>query len=339
MVNLAVGRCIKQKKQFQFRGFPKNIRKNDQNIFLRIRYSAYIRMDSEMSYVPNILRAVDYMERNMTSSVSISEIASKAAYSTFHFVRLFKTLTGETPGSYLRSRRLTEAARELVQGRRRIIDIALDYQFGSQEAFTRAFKGYFGTTPMAFRKQGRAQIPGAAARIEKSFLIRHREVVTMEPKIVNKDAVKLVGIIYHGDNKNWEIPKLWEEFLPMIKRIPNSLPTGEAYGVCFYTESFSKTGLFYYMAAVPVSNLDDIPVELVGKTLPASEYAVFTHKGPAVGNTNTIKDTYGYAYGTWLPKSQYESAFGYDFEYYDDRYKGNENRDSEIDVCIPIRKR
>ncbi len=57
----------------------------------------------------------------------------------------------------------------------------------------------------------------------------------MEPKLLKKDAAKLVGLIYHGDNKNWEIPKLWEEFLPMMKKIPNSIPTGEAYGVCFYT--------------------------------------------------------------------------------------------------------
>ena len=53
-----------------------------------------------MSYIPNILRAVDYMERNLTSPVSVFDVASEAAYSTFHFVRLFKALTGDTPGSY-----------------------------------------------------------------------------------------------------------------------------------------------------------------------------------------------------------------------------------------------
>ena len=292
-----------------------------------------------MSYVPSILRAVDYMERNMTSAVSISDIASEAAYSTFHFLRLFKALTGETPGSYLRRRRLTEAARELVRSRRRIIDIALDYQFGSQEAFTRAFKDYFGTTPMAFRKQGSPPVSGAAMRIEKSFLIYRMEVVTMEPKIVKKDAVKLIGIMYHGDNKNWEIPKMWEEFLPLMKKIPNSLPTREAYGLCFYTESYSKTGLFYYMAGVPVSSLEEIPMELVGKTLPASEYAVFAHKGPLNGKAKTIMDTYKYAYGTWLPNSRYVNAHGFDFEYYDERFKGNEDPHTEIGVWIPIRKR
>jgi AraC-like DNA-binding protein len=128
-----------------------------------------------MSYIPNVLRAVDYMERNLTCPVSVSDVASEAAYSTFHFVRLFKALTGYTPGSYLRRRRLTEAAGELAGGRKRIIEIALDYQFQSQEAFTRAFKDCFGINPGVFRNRGGAHLLGAARRIDELFLIHCEE--------------------------------------------------------------------------------------------------------------------------------------------------------------------
>lgn len=292
-----------------------------------------------MSYIPNILRAVDFMEQNLVSPISVSEVASEAAYSTFHFVRLFKALTGDTPGSYLRRRRLAEAARELVQSHRRIIEIAIDYQFQSQEAFTRAFKNSFGMAPSAFRKNKALHQLGVARRIDELFLIHCMEAVTMEPKIVKRDAIKLIGIMYYGDNKNWEIPKIWQEFVPMMGQIPNSLPVHEGYGLCFYTESFSKSSLFYYLAGVPVSSLEEIPIALVGKTLPASEYAVFTHKSTIAGKGSTIKDTYAYVYGTWLPKSPYVNPYAYDFEYYDERYKGNDNPESEIDVYIPIRKR
>jgi len=243
-----------------------------------------------MSYIMNVMRAVDFMERNLTCAVSISDVAVEAAYSAFHFVRLFKALTGYTPGSYLRRRRLTEAAGELANSRKRIIEIALDYQFQSQEAFTRGFKDCFGINPSAFRKKGGAHWMGAARRIDELFLIHCMEVITMEPRIIGKEAVKLIGIMYYGDNKNWEIPKIWQEFIPLMKKIPNCLPVHASYGLCFYTENFSKTGLFYYLAGLPVSSLEEIPIELVGKTLPASEYAVFTHKGSLVGKTNPVKD-------------------------------------------------
>jgi AraC family transcriptional regulator len=106
--------------------------------------------------------------------------------------------------------------------------------------------------------------------------------------------------------------------------------------VCFYSESFSKSGLFYYLAGVPVSSFGEIPMPMVAKTLPESEYAVFTHKGALAGESNTIRDTYAYAYGTWLPGSEYENPYGYDFELYGERFTGNQDAGSEIDVWIPI---
>jgi AraC family transcriptional regulator len=292
-----------------------------------------------MGPVRSILRAVDCMERNLTAPVSIADIASEATYSPFHFLRLFKALTGETPGSYLRRRRLAEAAGELVRGRKRIIEIAVEYQFGSQEAFTRAFRSCFGVTPLAFRRKGAGHWMEAARRIDETFLVHCMEVVTMEPRIEKRGAVKLVGLVYYGDNRNWEVVKLWEEFMPLMGKVPNSLGGREAYGLCFYSESFSRSGLFSYMAAIPVSSLDVIPMEMVGKTLPGSEYAVFRHKGRLVGESNTIKDTYAYAYGTWLPNSGYENPPGYDFELYGERFRGNQDPESELEVWIPIRKK
>lgn len=311
---------------------------------MKPRYSASCPQRESMSYIPNVLRAVEYMERNLVNPISVSDVASAAAYSTFHFVRLFKALTGDTPGSYLRRRRLTEAAGELVRSRRRVIEIAIDYQFQSREAFTRAFKECFGINPGAFRKRGNAFPMEAVRRIDEFYLIHCMEGITMEPKIMKRDAIKLIGVMYYGDNKNWEIPKIWEEFLPLMNTIPNSLPVHEAYGVCFYMESFTKNGLFYYLAGCPVSSLEEIPIAMVGKTLPASEYAVFTHKGPLVGKGSSIRDTYTYAYGTWLPKSPYVSAYAFDFEFYDERFKTEssnclDDKESEIDICIPIKPR
>jgi hypothetical protein len=77
-----------------------------------------------------------------------------------------------------------------------------------------------------------------------------------------------------------------------MKKIPNCPPVHASHGLCFYTKRFSKTGLFLLLGrAVPVPGLEEVPIELVGKTPPASEYAVFTLKGSLVGKTNAVKDT------------------------------------------------
>jgi AraC family transcriptional regulator len=54
--------------------------------------------------------------------------------------------------TYIRKRRLTEAAKELNESNIKIVDVALKYQFGSQETFSRAFKKMFNVSPGEFRR-------------------------------------------------------------------------------------------------------------------------------------------------------------------------------------------
>ncbi len=105
----------------------------------------------------NVIRkAISFMEANLKERINVDDIARDSGYSLFHFTRVFMELTGESPGSYLRKLRLEEAAREIRAGKR-ILDTALDYHFGSQEAFTRSFKTHFQITP-GFYKKTRADL-------------------------------------------------------------------------------------------------------------------------------------------------------------------------------------
>lgn len=105
--------------------------------------------------MPLLQRAITHLESCLTTPTSIEEAAALVGYSRYHFSRLFLAVTGITPVAYLRKRRLTEAARELATSSKRILDIALDYQFQSQEAFTRSFKQEFGVSPGLYRVQKR----------------------------------------------------------------------------------------------------------------------------------------------------------------------------------------
>lgn len=104
--------------------------------------------------VGTIARAVDFIEDNLTSRITLMEIAENSWLSPFHFHRLFHAWTGYSVSEYVRLRRLSEAALKLIHTKERIIEIALEYGFGSQASFTRAFRRQYDTTPGRFRKKG-----------------------------------------------------------------------------------------------------------------------------------------------------------------------------------------
>jgi AraC family transcriptional regulator len=110
-----------------------------------------------------INRAIDYIEMRLMQSITTAEVAAAIGYSRAHFSRLFHAMTGETLTGYIRKRRLSLAAYKLVTERCNILDLALDYQFQSQEAFTRSFKEQFRLSPGAYRRRGR--FTGALNRI------------------------------------------------------------------------------------------------------------------------------------------------------------------------------
>src|SRR6201993_914933 len=96
-------------------------------------------------------RALWYIESHLAEPMTLDEIAAMANVSRFHMVRAFAAATGFPVMRYVRARRLTEAARSLAKGAPDILSLALEADYGSHEAFTRAFRDHFGTTPEAVR--------------------------------------------------------------------------------------------------------------------------------------------------------------------------------------------
>ena len=60
--------------------------------------------------------ATDYIEENLTGALDVHDVAARAYISTFHFQRIFSSLCGLSLGEYIRRRRLTQAAQELLAG-------------------------------------------------------------------------------------------------------------------------------------------------------------------------------------------------------------------------------
>lgn len=112
-----------------------------------------------MDYYLRIQATIDYIEENINKPIDLLDLSKKAFCSVPHFYRIFNSIVGMSVKDYIRKRRLSIAANELISSSKRIIDIAYDYEFKSQEVFTRAFLKGFGITPGAYRrKQGEGVI-------------------------------------------------------------------------------------------------------------------------------------------------------------------------------------
>lgn len=131
---------------------------------------------------PETIAAVRRMQAHLLAHlrepVTLKALARAAGYSPHHASRMFRDVLGRTPFDYLRALRLTEAARRLRDEPVRVVDVAFDFTFDSQEGFTRAFSREFGLPPGAYARRKPpvrwflpwlAEAPGAGAEGEEAM--------------------------------------------------------------------------------------------------------------------------------------------------------------------------
>ena len=151
----------------------------------------------------------------------------------------------------------------------------------------------------------------------------------MDPRIIKRPDLKVVGMKYRGNNENEEIPQLWDAFWPRHEEIAHRVPDMVAYGVIDNFDEEKQE--FDYVAGVEVDSLADVPAGMTGIEVPAQTYAVFDCTLP------TLMDTIQHAYEGWLPGSGYARAPGPELELYDERFDVAQEK-LEMSIYIPIEK-
>src|SRR6516164_5123982 len=174
-------------------------------------------------------KALWFIESHLAGPLSLDDVADVAGVSRFHLVRAFAAATGLSVMRYVRARRLSEAARALAGGAPDILSLALDADYGSHEAFTRAFRDHFGVTPETVR----ATICLDHLKLQEPILMDSTALDNLAaPRFETGKAMLIAGVGDRFSHDNGAgIPGLWQRFHQYVQSFPGRV--GEvAYGVC-----------------------------------------------------------------------------------------------------------
>ena len=159
----------------------------------------------------------------------------------------------------------------------------------------------------------------------------------MQPTFITLPSKIIAGVRLNMSFAQNKTGALWQSFMPRRTEIKNlvnaSFYSLEVYPSGFFNE-FKPTNEFEKWAGVEVKDNADQPHDIELLTIPAGQYAVFTHRGPA----SEGPQTYQYIFGVWLPTSDYIIDDRPHFALMDERYK-HEQVDSEEDIYIPVKLR
>lgn len=270
--------------------------------------------------------AIDFVEEHLQEEITVADIAAAAGYSLYHFIRVFSQTILHTPYNYLIRRRLSQAAVELVQTDRRIIDIAVDYCFHSPEVFSRAFLRMFGEPPSKYRQRGATD----SNHLFTTRTLAHLEYLqnnpVLPPTFEECEAIQVTGLMTRLGADRGEIDQLWETLVEIIFMEESTTPL-RYFGVISYPEDWMKFGVFY-MAAVAECHSEN--PALVNKVLPSGGFACFNYNG----SSETSKFLRAEIYQTWLPKSGKQIVSPIEIEVFGERgYSPDCPRQVYIPIC------
>ncbi len=282
-----------------------------------------------------ILKAIAYIDANLKNEIDVFGVSQEVCYSLYHFIRLFQSITGFSPNNYIQHRRLTEAVSEIKNTDKKIADIAYEYQFGSPETFSRAFRRQFNINPSEARKTHSLAALPLLNPITPEYVYQSDKLRCKAPELLKLSERILVGIaFFFSDNTEInDLSKEWGRFMNEVNTIKNQVMPERYYQVQFWSEKQDLGGM-YFFTGIEVSKAQNINPLFVVKSIPAGNYLRFIHKGLA----NKVGYTYKYIYNQFLPDTDFNLNKSFNFEYYGEKCLGPYNENSESEIYIPVDK-
>ncbi len=98
-------------------------------------------------------RVMDFVQAHLEQDLSLESLAQQTGFSPYHFTRLFRQATGESPHQFVLRQRIERARHLLKESDVPLVHVARESGFADQSHFTQVFKRHFGLTPRAYRQE------------------------------------------------------------------------------------------------------------------------------------------------------------------------------------------
>jgi AraC family transcriptional regulator len=295
-------------------------------------------MASGEEYRSRIQRSLDYARAHLEENPSLAELADAAAFSPYHFHRIFAAFVGETPAEHIRRLRIEKAASELLmRPAAPITEIALSCGFATPSAFSRDFRARFGLSPRSYRER-RGGLPTSRAA---SFLRSHRgasrgtglaEDAHSDYRYETFPAMRLaccshVGPYGPGIGRAWGTLMRWAG--------PRGLlgPGTRSYGVSWDNPEVTEGHKLRYDACLEVPPETEGSRAVFIRDLSPYRCIVLPYRGPERG----LSGAYARLYYRLLPESSCEPEDFPAFEHYLAPPRGLFVRRFDLEIYLPVK--
>lgn len=311
------------------------------------------------AYIARINRVIDHIDDHLADPLDLATLAEVAHFSSWHFHRVFQSMTGETLAERVRRRRLEVAAGRLLGlPPEPVLAIALDVGFGSAAVFTRAFSAHFGVTPTHWRRGafrswaerhrvelGKIHQADRKAHQAVAEAFRHDERSwpkgpvprsgdrEMKIELKTLPEVRVAYMRHVGPYGESGITRTWQRFAAWCGEHGLMEPRRTMYGVSHDNPDVTPPAKCRYDACIEVDEGFRPEGEIGVQTLGGGRYACTEFTGPS-----TEIHTAWMKLCDWLPDSGYQAADGAPLEVYGRDFAMDEKTGAfSCTLCMPVR--
>lgn len=253
--------------------------------------------------IASLNRLIDLIEGNLAEEVDLARLATSLGTTEYHLRRMFSSLAGMPLSEYVRRRRMSVAAADIL-GDEDLLGIAVRFGYGSTEAFGRAFRAVHGASPSEVRRDG--------GPLRTQPQLRFRLTVEgnspMDTRIANRPAFRLVGhsarvpLIHEGVNSHIQahIASLPHDEHARLKELSDTEPAGLLQVSADVDPDYAEGSELTYLHGVAISDETDLPSDLDVIEVPAGEWAVFRTAGPY---PEVLQATWAATATDWFPSN------------------------------------